>query len=146
MGDTARPLSLLQLLLFISTTFAEQDFKVGSCIPTIILFIFFLSYVLYLFIIVETNKRRYIPSILHDLENIFLIKGVVDESPATARALELAANAALSALNMTGVGEVEPAAVEPGEPLALPARLCQQVFTFRNHSHYLYYSICLFQM
>ncbi|XP_026318857.1 glutamate receptor ionotropic, kainate 3-like [Hyposmocoma kahamanoa] len=52
--------------------------------------------------------------------------GVVDEWPATARALEHAAKAALAALNLTGIGEVEPAAVEPGEPLALPARICQQ--------------------
>lgn len=58
--------------------------------------------------------------------------GVVDEWPATARALEHAAKAALAALNLTAIGEVEPAAVEPGEPLALPARICQQVSSFRN--------------
>lgn len=63
--------------------------------------------------------------------------GVVDESPEMARALKLAANKALSALNMTAVGEVELAAVEPGEPLTLPARLCQQVFSFLNHTLYI---------
>lgn len=66
--------------------------------------------------------------------------GVVDESPETARALERAAQAALAALNMSGAGEggeVERAAVEPFEPLALPARICQQVAGFHDHALYI---------
>lgn len=63
--------------------------------------------------------------------------GVVDESPAMARALERAAAEALAALNMSDVAGVQAAAVEPGEPLALPARLCQQVSSFCNHTLYL---------
>lgn len=59
--------------------------------------------------------------------------GVVDESPETAQALARAAAAALAALNLTGEAEVALAAVEPGEPLALPARLCQQV-SFHSHA------------
>lgn len=61
--------------------------------------------------------------------------GVVDESPEMAHALARAAAAALSALDSTGagVGDVELAAVEPGEPLALPEHVCQQVLAFRNH-------------
>lgn len=61
----------------------------------------------------------------------------MDESPEMAHALKLAANKALSSLNMTGVSEVELAAAEPGEPLTLPARLCQQVFSFLNHARYI---------